>query len=116
MPIREYLKLAEREPILPSRVLSAILAFDVRDEGRDRGVWCHQWRDLRTRRVCRRVWRRGDHHVAHEPLAEIPRSSAQTFAVIDALRIDAFNPDWALVALPNQPISGVRTGLKMATL
>ena len=58
------------------------------------------------------VGHRGNHHFAQEAFADIPRSGAQSPAMIDALRIDAFNPDRALVALPGKPISGVRTGLQ----
>jgi hypothetical protein len=49
---------------------------------------------------------------------EEPRGEAFTFApaVIDALRIDAFDPDGALIALPDEPTSGVRTGLQMPTI
>ena len=67
-------------------------------------------------RLSRRVRRRWIHHVAHEPLADIARSGAQALRSVDALRIDTFKLDRALVTLPNEPISAVRTGPQMATI
>ena len=110
MPIGESLKLTKQEPILSDSVRHAIFSFevamkvDIADSSDIGGA-------VSGRVVWQRLRRCGKHHFAHQPVAEIPRSGAQTPAVIGALRIDAFNPDRALVALPAEPIPGVWTGL-----